>query len=447
MKNYILLACYFCCAITFAQEITWDGHVQATGIFSSEDSLPFWFYNNTNTEIGQESDYAGLAAIHGNYQLKDSVYLSAGITAMARNGFEDDIQRRDLYLQFKNRWLKATLGSKAADVVSNGLSTSNKNFIFSTNARPLPGILLEANEPLVISKTFAFDWGIGHYMLNDERYVEDVRVHYKRLGLITTLSAKSKLTLQLQHYAQWAGTAPDGTELQSDFEAFTNVFIASKGDKEGSFGEALNALGNHIGTYFIEYEVLLKPGLLSIYHDHPFEDGSGTRFANFPDGIWGVSFEPTNKKLITQVTYEYIDSSDQSGTDGNSGFDGYFGNSTYRSGWTYEGQVIGLPFILNDPSIVLTDINSPFISNRSRVHHFGLMGSVKQFDWKLKTSYFTNFGTYRKPFDPKVNSWLNYASLAYKTPHYGTITLLGGFDTVDVGVDNTAVALQYGYTF
>ena len=176
MKSYILLACYFCCAITFAQEITWDGHVQATGIFSSEDSLPFWFYNNTNTEIGQESDYAGLAAIHGDYQLKDSVHLSAGITAMARNGFEDDIQRRDLYLQFKNRWLKATLGSKAADVVSNGLSTSNKNFIFSTNARPLPGILLEANEPLVISKTFAFDWGIGHYMLNDERRSEERRV-------------------------------------------------------------------------------------------------------------------------------------------------------------------------------------------------------------------------------------------------------------------------------
>lgn len=447
MKNFILLACTLCSAITLAQDVTWNGHLRATGIFSSEDTLPFWLYTNTNTEIGQETDYAGLASIQASYQLKDSVYLNADITAMARNGFEDDIQRRDLYLQFKNTWLKATLGSKAAAVAFNGLSASNKNFIFSTNARPLPGVLLEANKPLAISKTFAIDWGIGHYMLNDNRYIDDVRVHYKRLGLITTLNDKSKLSLQLQHYAQWAGTAPDGAELQNDFDAFTNVFIASKGDKDGSFGEALNAVGNHLGTYFIQYEMPTKHGRFAAYHDHPFEDGSGTRFANFPDGIWGISFEPTNQKLITQVIYEYIDSSDQSGTDGNSGFDGYFGNSTYRSGWTYEGQVIGLPFILNDPSIVLNDMNSQFISNRSRVHHLGLMGSVKQFDWKVKTSYFTNFGTYRKPFDPTVNSWLNYASVAYKTTNYGTFTLLGAFDVVDVSDNNAALAFQYSYSF
>ena len=77
----------------------------------------------------------------------------------------------------------------------------------------------------------------------------------------------------------------------------------------------------------LTYEFKNMLGEFSIYHEHPFEDGSGTRLANLPDGVWGIYFKPENQKIISSVLYEYIDTSDQSGNKSVSGFDGYFGNT------------------------------------------------------------------------------------------------------------------------
>src|SRR5690606_3877591 len=152
-----------------------------------------------------------------------------------------------------------------------------------------------------------------------------------------------------------------------------------------------------------------------VYHEHPFEDGSGTRFANFPDGVWGIYFKPNNQKIISSILYEYIDTADQSGSATASGFDGYFGNSIYRSGWTYEENVIGLPFILFDKNVEINSENTPFINNRSKIHHFGIAGEFSKFQWKLKSTYTTYLGTYRKPFTPEWKYLYNYASLAYNS--------------------------------
>lgn len=437
----------FLCLFTFAQEVIIEGEVEAIGFLSSEEINPFWFSVNSNTAVGAETTFSSFGSSTATMNFENESEISAGTSLFFRNGFEDDFQRRDLFIQYKNNWLKATIGSKQQDEKLNGLSLSNQNFIFSRNARPLPGLLFEANEPIKINKTFAIDWGIGHYLLNDDRYIDDVNVHYKRLGLITTFNNESKLTLRIQHLAQWGGTLPDNTELPQDFSTFVKVFFAQKGEKSGDFGEALNAVGNHIGTFFFEYSFSSEVGQFGIYHDHPFEDGSGTRFANFPDGIWGVNFKPENKKFISQVLYEYIDTRDQSGEPGVSGADGYFGNNIYRSGWTYEGNVIGYPLILTDPSVVINDQTSPFISNRSQVHHFGLAGTIKKIDWKIKSSIVKQLGTYRKPFEPTLTSWFNYFAATYTTEKYGSITFLGGLDSYSVGPTVAGAGLKYNYSF
>ena len=134
----------------------------------------------------------------------------------------------------------------------------------------------------------------------------------------------------------------------------------------------------------------------------------------------GIYFKPQNQKIISSVLYEYIDTSDQSGISVGSGFDGYFGNNIYRSGWTYEQNVMGAPFVLFDKDVAITEDNSPFISNRSKVHHFGLAGGFKNFQWKIKSTYAKYLGTYRTPFYPEWKYWYNYASLSYKTEKYDT---------------------------
>jgi len=453
MKKVIILLILLTTTISIAQETDVDkkleieAKVTATGVFSNQDALPFWFYTNSNRTLGEESSFAAVAEVNATYKFGNAS-IEGGIAGYYRNNVNDEFQRRDLFARFKNTWLQVTLGAKSPEIVLDGLTTSNKNFLMSGNARPLPGLLIEASDPFKISKTFSLDWGIGHYVLNDDRYVDNTWVHYKRLRLITKLDNKNTITAGIQHYAQWAGTSPTEGALDRGFNTFGDVFLARKSDESSVAGERRNAIGNHLGSYFLQYEHSFDSGVFAFYHDHPFEDGSGTRLANFPDGIWGVSFEMAEKGFLNTIVYEYVDTSDQSGgTADVSGADGYFGNNLYRSGWTYEDQVIGVPFILLDPNVVQNGINSKFTSNRAQVHHLGASGSIKKFDWKVKGTYARFLGRFRVPFDPVLKNVFMYGSVEYSFNKFGNLKVFGGADLSNINSTTIGGGLTYLYKF
>lgn len=428
-----------------AQEIEWQGNAEVLGILSSEVSNPFWFHANSNTQVGPMSNFSGSGEVEGTYSVSENASLKAGLSFFYRDNVAEEFQRKNAFVQFQNVWLKATVGTKSGDLKQQGLSATNKNFLYSENARPLAGILLEANNPIKISETFAIDWGMGHYYLNDNRFVDNVMLHYKRLGLQIQFNETNKLTAQLQHYAQWGGTSPEFGKLNNDFEAFVDVFFAKRTSEISIEGELLNAVGNHLGSYLLDYSFTTSVGDFSAYHEHPFEDGSGTRLANFPDGVWGIYFQPTEPKLFSGVLYEFITTNNQS--KGGVGADNYFSNSIYRSGWTYERNAIGLPFVLIDPNVEVTALNSPIVSNRVISHHFGFAGTVKNVLWQLKSSFVKNLGTYNNPFPEPNQVWYNYLSLQYPTQKHGTFRLFGGVDTGKV-IDTVAgVGVGYSYQF
>jgi len=445
IKIKIAFVSFFIPVCLFSQEFDINGSAETTIILANEDENPFWFHTNTNQAVGELTNLSITAELKASLVFS-SFQINSGIAYFGRDGIDDAIQRRDLYLQFENKWLLATLGAKKQEVVLDGLSATNQNFLWSGNVRPLPGMVFEANAPLKISNTFGIDWGIGHYQLNDERFVHNTRVHYKRLGLITTFNENHKLTAQIQHFAQWGGTAPESGKLKNGFKDFVNVFFAHTPEEYETDG-ILNKLGNHLGSYLLEYEFKNNIGKFSFYHEHPFEDGSGTRWANFPDGVWGLYFKPNNQTIISSILYEYIDTSDQSGRLGISGRDSYFTNSIYRNGWTYEENVIGLPFILFDKNVEVTSTTTAIKSNRSQVHHFGMTGKFKNVDWKIKSSYARYFGTYYKPISPEWKYWYNYGSLSYKTEKLGTFTVMGGFDFSNVRNTLGGGGVEYLYSF
>jgi hypothetical protein len=430
----------------FSQEFDLKGKIDAVVILSNEEEIPFWLHTNTNMTIGEFTNLS----ITGDFTAVlsfNNFKINGGAAIYGRDGVIDNIQRRDLYVQFENSWLFATIGAKRQTEKLDGLSATNQNFLWSGNARPLPGILFEANNPLKISKTFGVDWGIGHYQLNDERYVKNTLVHYKRLALITTFNENHKLKAQIQHFAQWGGTSPESGKLKNGFKDFVNVFFAHTPEEYKTEDGVLNKLGNHLGSYLLEYEFKNNWGSFSTYYEHPFEDGSGTRLANFPDGVWGAFFKPKNQKIISSVLYEYINTTDQSGAYGASGRDNYFSNIVYKSGWTYEENIIGAPFILFDKNIEITDTTTAFISNRSKTHHFGVMGEFGNFQWKLKTTVTKYLGTYRKPFSPEWNYWYNYGSLSYKHEKLGTFTVMAGADFSNIAKALIGGGIEYSYKF
>lgn len=445
MKNLFLIFFLFPFML-FSQEFEIGGSIETKAILSTENETPFWFHTNTNYAVGELTNLSATAELKASLTYS-KFKLNAGAAVYGRDGVAHNVQRRDLYLQFENSWLLATVGSKKQKEVLDGLSATNQNFLWSGNARPLPGILIEANNPFRISNTFGIDWGIGHYVMNDERYVDNTQLHYKRLGVITTFNENNQLTLGVQHYAQWGGTSPEWGKLKSGFKDFVNVFFAHTTEEYGIEGETLNKLGNHLGTLLLKYELKNTLGSFSIYHDHYIEDGSGTRWANFPDGLWGIYFKPKNQKIISSVLYEYMDTVDQSGISVGSGKDNYFSNSIYRSGWTYEDNIIGLPFILFDKNVEIDGDNIPIINNRSKVHHIAVMGAFSKFQWKLKSTYTKYLGTYRKPFLPEWKYWYNYGSLSYKSEKLGTFTVLGGADFSNVADTLIGGGIAYSYSF
>ncbi len=423
-----------------AQEnIHFFAKVKGIGFFSSEEVLPGWFYTNTNTAVSEFSTVSGKFFARSTYSFKESTKIEAGFSGFYRNEIAPSFQRNNFYLRFKNNWFQATIGAKNQKEEAFGLSLTNKNFVWSNNARAIPGFIIEASTPLKLSKTFSVDWGIGNYFLNDTRYVSNTMIHYKRLAIIAKINDNSKLKIRLQHVAQWGGTSPEFGKLPTDFSAFVKVFFAKKTNTEG---ENVNALGNHIGSFFVDYVFSTQVGSFNVYYDHPFEDGSGTRFANFPDGLWGLTFTP--KKTPYFFLYEFATTTNQSGNTGVSGFDNYFSNNLYRSGWTYEGNVIGFPFITSDKNIEITNLTSPIVSNRIQAHHFAFSGKHNALSWKLKTTFAKHLGTYRQPYSKPVKVWSNALFLTYGFKKYGNALLQLGFDN---GSNKNIFAIGLGYEY
>jgi len=419
----------------FAQEFNYNIELEVAGIYSTNNASPFWFYSNQNGLLDEESNFLGVASAEATFTKNRFLNFEAGISYYYSDGIENELKRNQIYLKYYNKYIQAIVGAKNPEIKLNGLSTSNQNFLFSGNSRSLPGLLVEANNPFPIFKTLTVDWGIGHYELNDDRFVDETMVHYKRFGLNWVINKKHKITARFQHYAQWGGTSPISGKQPDSFTDFIDIFFARGGGEEAGPGDQRNALGNHLGSYFLEYELESKIASFSFYHDHPFEDGSGSSFKNFPDGIWGVLLNLKNSKYFNPFIYEYVDTTNQSGASGVSGRDNYFNNKLYKSGWTYDGRTIGNPFI-SVPN-----------NSRVKVHHFGFISNFKKIQFLIKTSFVQNLGTYYVPFNPKENAIYTYLKSDYSFEKYGKISIQLGYDTSDIDKDHFGGGLTYSYSF
>jgi len=421
-----------------AQSIEINPYVEAGGWIATDSILPFWSSANSGNKLSPSSDYAFVLGTNLSYEVSKNASIKGGASYFLRNGVEDELQRKELYLEFKNKWLKLTAGSKEVEDKFGGLGVVKDNFILSGNARAFPGVLAQSSQPVKLSNTLSFDWGIAHYELNDDRFVRDTRVHYKKLGISWDYNTRNQLFFGIEHYAQWGGTSPEEGPQPTGFDDFVDVFFARRGSEEASNNDQINSLGNSLGVFKFEYTHSISSGTYKLYHHHPFEDGSGTRFQNFPDGIWGFYYTPKTEKytsILRGFIVEYVSTRNQSGATGRGGRDNYFNNSIYRSGWTYDGNTIGLPFIT--------------VPNNTRVQvfHFGITTKFKKLTTLFKGSYVNNLGTFFNPISPVRRQILSLVENSYELGKYGDIKLSVGYD-LNIDQDNSfGAGLTYIYGF
>lgn len=432
-----------------AQNLEINSSVSASGYLSTEGELPFWMVVNQNGGLSSQTDGLFEGATKGQYFLSENnkASFTAGVSFFLRNGVEDKLQRNELYLQFENSWVRATLGAKNPTDRFQGLSTVNDNFLLSGNARAIPGVLLETATPISIFKNINIEGAIGHYEMNDDRFVKDAMLHYKRLYVNWQLGAKSKITLGVEHYAQWGGTSPTRGKQPSGFTDFIDIFFARGGGEDAFSGDQQNALGNHLGIYNLEYNYRDDIGTFKLYHQHPFEDGSGTALKNFPDGTWGFYFKPNKEEyssFLDGILIEYVQTSNQSGTGEDSGGDNYFFNGTYSSGWTYGSKTVGLPLI---EKVERDQPNMFFFNNRVKAINIGFSASLKKWKFLTKHTYSENFGSYSLPIEVKQKSFYSTLTTTYSLEKYGSLSLIVGFDYSNLTPEKYGTGLTYSYEF
>ena len=426
--------------VAFGQNFEYNADASAQLFRSSQDNLPFWMVANTNGAVGSETNYLFTAGLEGQYMLENGMRISGRGSFFYRDEVQDDFQRDELYVQFDTKWVSIVAGARRNEERFGGLSTVQDNFLLAGNARAIPGLLLEAPKPQTIFKNFALDWGIGHYSLNDDRFVEDARLHFKRLAAVINLSPRTTLRAGIQHYAQWAGTSPERGEQPDGFSDFIDVFLARRASDSAEDTDQANALGNHLGIYELELSHRATYGTFFFYHHHPFEDGSGTRLKNLPDGLWGFHFSPNTDEYTSffkGIVLEYFQTTDQSGSTGDAGRDNYFRSGVYRSGWTYDGNIIGFPLISMDAT------GLEIANNRVRGLHLGISAGRKQWQVMAKVTAWENFGSFRTPVEPKQQILYSYLAAQYDLKKYGIVLLNLGGDWGDGFRDTYGVSVGY----
>ncbi len=308
--------------------------------------------------------------------------MVAGVGLLYHDGYSNKLQFDESFLGFENSWLDTYVGRKQRKELYNGLSATNENILWSLNARPLLGVSLKTNRPVYFLKSagIGFEASLEEFITDDEdRYVKDTRIHHKSFHLVFDKYEKFQLKIGLQHFVEWAGTSPEYGKLPSSFNDYLDVFTGREGN-DSVGGQEVNALGNQMGSYEVYLGTVVSHYNVQLIYNHLFDDGSGRVLANTPDGRYGIFIEDQNKgNWIDSFMYELFYTKNQSkNSPTTDGRDNYFNNNLYRSGWTYEHRVLGVPFITLD--------NDRFriANNTLLVHHFGISGvAFEKLPYKL----------------------------------------------------------------
>lgn len=399
ISSLILLLIFFPATSLIAQT-TYSGGLELTAQGATQNELPFWMYSNQRGRISQETNVVGLASARMQHQLRGEAILEIGAGGVVHDGFQKKLALDEAYLQFRNQHFYITGGVKQREELYNGLSATNENILWSLNARPLPGIEIGTTKPVFIFPGIGFEGRWGEYILEEDRHVPWARVHHKKFNIVLQPGENWEIKVGIQHFAQWGGVSPDKGPQPEGITDYLRIVAGRQGGEQALQGDIANSLGNHLGSWELEVKKSFDFHSLTFIFNNIFEDGSGSRFDNFPDGRYGLYWKnEAPDALVSAILYEFYYTKHQSHDVNKWGADNYLNHGmTYNSGWTYFQQIIGTPFFLYDKR------QDRIINNKFTAHHLGLAGNLGSFfnpyPFRLMLSYRHNEGTFKNDIYP-----------------------------------------------
>ena len=249
---------------------------------------------------------------------------------------------------------------------------SSGSMLVSRNAEPMPKLGLKGSLNLKKYNDFSLDYGIAHAIFKKNIFYNEAPMLHEKFIYLKYNKKEIEWGIGFVHEAIWGGSTLGGRmpgDQPSSFKDFLKILISADGPDEG--GDHVNALGNHLGIWDFYYQINKNEKTLKLYYQHFFEDTSGLRFANKSDGLWGIELKNFIKNNI--ILFEYLNTLNQN-IDPPYVDDTYYYHGLYQSGWSYEGYVLGNPFI--------DSLNN----NPSKVIHLGIKNIKNTYNYKFLLS-------------------------------------------------------------
>lgn len=430
-----------CCHTTFLYGQTTDPsltyHVETGATAGRGNYAPLWFTANRNGLSSIEPNSAYLeAGLTFNRKLKHHWNLQAGLDlATAANNTSAFIIQQ-AYADISWQCLSMSVGSKERDPFGKNPQLSSGGMVEGNNTRPVPQVRVGIEEFTDVPFTnawlkvkgyiaygrFTDDRWQRDYVAVNKQYVEDILYHSK--SLLFRIGKKEKFPLELDFgmimAAQFGGkvyeydanrhpkqiyTMPNG------IKEFFDVFIPGKGGDDSPWGDQVNILGNHVGSWNLSLSYYLDNWVLRGYYEHFFDDHSQMFFeyGRWKDGHIGLEVTLPHNRWVSTFVWEGLATKDQTGPMLYDGFAGHFSeyqisakdnyyNNYYYQSWQHWGMGMGNPLL---PAPLYNEDGSLlFKSNRILSQHIGFNGNPsKEISYRVLMSYTRHWGTYDNPLD------------------------------------------------
>ena len=443
----VFLFLSFIPVMAWAQNGGTDYQLEMFGSASTGKYTPFWIVSNRYGVVPLDAGNAYLrAGVFHNQSFRNGFHWNAGVELLAATPRYRNVYVQQLFTSIQYKCLNLTVGSNENYSSLWDKALSSGDMVLSPNARPIPEINLSVPKFTTIPYTkgrLQFRGNMAHGRSFDSRYlqsfsngkspyIENVLWHHKSLH-IRLLDPENKFPLTavagIRHHAQWGGTSTDpeiGKQPMS-FKDFLRIFSGRSGGDDASLGAQINALGNHYGSYDIQFGYLNATFDVHVYLQHFFEDASGMELYNLPDGLYGLQVDIPNFLPINKIVMEFLYTCNQSGPvhyilfdhtkypGYGGGRDNYYNNEEYTTGVSYFNRAIGNPLITSPEYNENGEIG--FRNNRIRAFHIGFQGYLsKQVSYQLLASSSEGWGVMYAPFLKKEQNWLCGAKISYCHP-------------------------------
>lgn len=408
-----------------------------SGIYiSTADRLPFWFYANTLGKVHPRgTNFVNTFTLRDTLASGDGYAFSAGGTMLARLSGRHSLHLPELYLQADHGAFRLQAGRFAQPIGTNNHALSVGSMMESTNATPVPRLTLSTPGFIDIPGLGGFLQFRGlfsHGWFPDNRFVEDVKLHQKFFYLRFNVENFSG-TGGIVHNSTWGGNHPRAGRLPGSFSDYLGVVTGLGSSPGGDNPENVyhSVVGNSLAAYEFHALYRFERFRLSVTRLFYLEDLVSTRFRSPWDGVWGVNLQREGRHLLAALTYEHVNTKQQDSLPHEPlGSQNYYGNFIYKSGWTHEDRVLGIPLITFDAAADATS------NNIIVAHHLGGRGHLGgSLTWNGKVTYSRNYTTFeRRRIEPGEDRFLPlrevrednlslYLNLSYDVPKRKGLTL------------------------